>query len=580
MSFLFYTLFLSAITWLTYWHCLGSGFVSDDIEGLQNYDGKLKKFDYGHLNKWLLYKLLDKSPRRNHLFSIFLHNANVILLFSFLITFLPIKVVFYTCILFAIHPICIQSVAWISGRGYPISLFFSLLGFNLISIIKSNPISFIPTDFYFAIVTILYFICYYISVTAQHTFLMTFIIQGFLGNYFLAVIGAVMSLGAGLGIVKEVIGIRTKVFAEQNLARSTKTNLRKIIVAIKSLGYYTRLCVFPKRLGLYHTFEYHYSDKTEREDKWFWLGFFMLCAFVSGFIYGNNIIRFAILWYFAYIFVFLNWITIHQFVSERYAYIASIGICLLIAYGVSTLDVLLFSGYPVLMALISGLYLMRSWVHLPTYNEEVSFYQSNIWNYPDSEVAFGNLGVVYMKCQLLGSAVDMWQIALRINPHYDVAHYNIHSILKQRGDFINAKNHLQKAIESPQCHFKELWIKELQQLEHEIGYIQELNKLSEQLSILERDPAKFEEARNIRKQLDEVNNIHKKFEEDRQKKLNLIQQEEQGLKTRLIQLDKTKQDFSQPISSDKIVQARDEGFTYIKETVNKMIKPEVINANT
>lgn len=433
---------------------------------------------------------------------------------------------------------------------------------------------------FLALTTIIYGGLYYISVTAQFASLGTFAIQAFLGNYFFAFMGFAINGVMSAGIIKEVIKLRTDVFKEQNLGYSTKFKLQKIIVAIKSLAYYTRLCIFPKRLGLYHTFEYHYSEKTEKEDKWFWLGFFILLGLVAGFWFGNNIVRFAILWYFVYVFVFLNWITIHQFVSERYVYIPSIGICLLIAYGLLTIDNLLFNGYPVLMALTFGLYLMRTWVHLPTYNEEVSFYQSNVWNFPDSEVAFGNLGVVYMKCNLIGSAIDMWQIAIKINPVYDVAHYNIHSVLKQRGDFINARDYLKKAIDSPQCHFKELWTKELQQLEHEMNYIQELNILSQQLAILEKDPAKLNEVKEIRKQLDEVNNLHKKFEESQKKDLTLIQQEENQLKARLVQIKKDKAMVSKSITPEKIVEARDSNFTFIKETVNKMIKPEIIDAET
>lgn len=128
---MFELILLTILTWLTYWGILNCGFVSDDIEGVANYDGKLKKFDYGHLNKWLIYKLCDKSPRRHHIFNVLLHNANVILLFSFLITFVSIKVALFTAILFAVHPVCIQAVGWISGRGYPISLFFMLLGLHL-----------------------------------------------------------------------------------------------------------------------------------------------------------------------------------------------------------------------------------------------------------------------------------------------------------------------------------------------------------------------------------------------------------------------------------------------------------------
>ena len=559
---------LTVAVWVAYWGVIRLGFVSDDIEGLQHYDGKLKKFDYGHLNKWLLYKLLEKSNVRNHLFSIFLHNANVILLFLFLSTIVPVKLAFFTSILFAIHPICIQSVGWISSRGYPISLFFCLLGFNIISNthILGSPLNSIPL----ALLTIGFGCLYYLSIVAQFAALATFAIQAFLGNYFLALIGLILSLVAGSGIIKEVIGVRIKTFKEQNLGRSTFFKLQKIIVAIKSLAYYTRLCIFPKRMGLYHTYEYHYSEKTEKEDKWFWWGFFILISSVLGFWYGNPIIRFGILWYYAYLFIFLNWITVHQFVSERYLYISSIGICLLIAYGLSFLDGFFFNGFPVIFALVGGLYLMRTWVHLPTYQDEVLFYQSNIWNFPDSEVAFSNLAVVYMKCNLMGSAVDMWQIAIKINPEYDVAYYNISSVMKQGGDLVRSREFLKKAVDSPKCHFKDLWTKELTQLDHELSYIKDVNEISARLNELKKTPEKQQEALNLEKQLQEINNLHKIWEEQKKKNLILIQQEEQNLQLKMVELARTKEQVLKGISPEELIKARDQNFGVLKETVKRM----------
>lgn len=580
---MFEILILTAAVWLAYFYAIENGFVSDDIEGLIHYDGKLKKFDYGHLNKWLLYKLLDKSPQRNHLFSIFLHNANVILLFSFLISFLPIKLAFFTSLLFAIHPITTQAVAWISGRGYPISLFFCLLGFNLVSIASKTAQLWTTAPLQslsFALLSITYGCIYYLSISAQFAALATFILQTFFGNYFLSLIGLAISSMAGMGIIKEVIGLRTKVFKEQNLGASTSFKISKIIVAIKSLGYYTRFCLFPKRMGLYHTYEYHYSEKTEKEDKWFWFGFLILLSLIAGFIFGDTAIKFAILWYVSYLFIFLNWITIQQFVSERYLYIPSIGICLLTAYGLINIDKYLFSGYPVITALVIGIYLMRTWVHLPTYQDEVLFYQSNVWNFPDSEVAFSNLGVVYMKCSLVGSAVDMWQIAGKINPQYDVAWYNIHSVLRQKGDFVGARDYLKKAVDSPQCHFKEKWAEELKALEHEMQYMNEINQLNQQLSLIEKDPNKQQEIINIKKQLEDLNNLHKIFEERKKDKLVLIQQEENGLKTRLIELQKTKEELNKGLSQAELIKARDMNFNIIKESVNNISKQKVINANT
>ena len=569
---MFELILLTILVWITYYGILNCGFVSDDIEGIQHYDGKLKKFDYGHLNKWLLYKLCDKSPRRHHIFNVVLHNANVILLFSFLTTFVSIKVALFTAILFAVHPVCVQSVGWISGRGYPISLFFCLLGLNLTGILKTMPIWGIQPlgSVNLALTTIIYSILYYLSIVAQFATLATFAIQAFLSNYYLAIIGLIISALAGLGIIKSVISNRTNVFKEQNLGQSTKFNIAKIIVAIKTLGYYTKLCFFPKRMGLYHTFEYHYTDKTEKEDKWFWGGFLVLLLFITGFWFGNYVVRFAILWYFAYIFVFLNWITIHQFVSERYVYIPIIGICLLMA--------LALQYSPIIFAFIVGLYLMRTWAHLPTYQDEVLYYQSNIWNFPDSEVAFSNLGVVYLKLNLYGSAMDMWAISTKINKDYDVGYYNISSCLRQKGELIKAREFLLKAVTCPSCHFKETWDKELKQLDHELNYIKELNELSNKLGILEKDPTKTKEIEGIKKQLDGTNNLHKIFESNQKMNLTLIQQEQDSLKARLVEIDKNKEIVSKPLTPEKLIEARDRNFNIIKNTVTNMYKTESNNA--
>lgn len=559
-------LILTGLVWLAYWGVIRCGFVSDDIVGLQEYDGKLKKFDYGHLNKWLLYKLLDKSPVRNHLFSIFLHNANVILLYLFLSSFISPKVAFLTSVLFAIHPVGLQAVAWISGRGYPISLFFCLLGLNILFILKENTSILTSFSIPSALLVLGYGGIYYLSIVAQFATLSTFGILLFLRFNFFAVLGVFISFFAGFGIIKEVIEIRTKTFKEQNLEKSTYFKLSKIITVFKSLAYYTRLCFFPKRLGLYHSFEYHYSEKTEKEDKWFWFGFLIFLCFGILYWYGNTTIRFGILWYMAYVFIFLNWITIHQFVSERYIYIASIGLFTLLSY--------VLKDFPVFFSFLSGIYLMRTWAHIPTYQDEVSFYQSNVWNFPDSEVAFANLGVTYLKCNLPASAVDMWMISSKINPEFDVPYYNIYSFLRQQGQFLQARGFLEKAIKAGLCHFKELWTKELQQLDQEIQYIQEIQQLNTSLSEAEKDPSKKEQAIALKKQLEEIHNLHKLVSEKRKNEFILIQQEEQSLEAKLVQIKKAKEEAQRPIPIEELIKARNYNFSILKESVNKLLKPE------
>ena len=563
-------LFLSFLTWLAYWGALKNGFVSDDIQAIAEYEGEFRGWDYGNLTKFIFYRLFQKDYRRNHIFPIFIHNANVVLLFLFLNNFFPEKVSFLTSVLYAVHPVNTQAIAWISARGYPIGLFWTLLSLNIIAVNQpflSLAVSNLPL---FCGLFVLIAILYFAGIHAQFAVMMTFVVYAFMGNYFLAMIGATISFVMGLGIVKEVIGLRSDVFKEQNMGDCTKFHHRRFVVAVKSLWYYFKLCIFPKRMGLYHEYGYHFDEKMLREDKIFWKGFFLLGAMILLLIKGPFLVKFGLVWFLSYIFIFLNWITIHQFVSERYCYIPTIGICLILANYLRHI--------PALYWAIVGIALMRTWAHLPSYEDEVPFYQSNIWNFPNSEVGFANLGVVYMKRGLIGSSLDMWQIALKINKDYDVAHYNISSTLKSRGDFTNAHKHLKAAIDCPTCHFKDKWVVELKDLEHEMEYIKFASTLQNNIMELMKDPEKKAEAEKLKKKMDDLQKFHIELEKKRKEEVVLIEQKEKGLKEKIVQLEKQKEVMVKPIPPNQLISLRDTGTMKIKEEFEKIIG--VKNADT
>ena len=117
---------------------------------------------------------------------------------------------------------------------------------------------------------------------------------------------------------------------------------------------------------------------------------------------------------------------------------------------------------------------MRTWAHLPTYFNEMQFYQSNVWNFPNSEVAIGNLGVAYTRAGLGGAAHDMWMIGTRMNPEYDVNWYNLYSILRGNNQIEVAHQYLSKALSCRTCHFPKDWLKEVR----DIGNVVERMKRS------------------------------------------------------------------------------------------------------
>jgi tetratricopeptide (TPR) repeat protein len=552
-------LLLTAFVWLAYGATCRSGFVIDDIEGIEHYDGKLKKFDYGHFSKWLIFKVFKKNKTLHHLLSIILHNLCVVSLYAFLCTFTSHTVAFIASALFAVHPITNQGVAWVSGRGYSIGLLTALSSINLYAYtthLHAQHVIYLPILIGCAAL-------YYIAVNAQFTFLMTPIVLCVLGYYPLAIVFFLVSLYLGKGIIKEVIGIRAKTFKEQNLGHITSLKFKKIFVAFKTLAYYTLLIIFPKRLGLYHPFHYHYSDKTEKIDLMCLLGMFIVALCGVLFFVGSLPIKLAVVWYLFYVVIFLNWITIQQFIAERYVHIASIGLFILAAY------ILQYSS--IALTFVFALYLMRTWVHLTSYDNEISYYQSNIWNFNNSEVAFANLGVCYLKANLMGSAMDMWAIAVKINPNYDVAYYNMSSLMKQGGNLNDAYKYLKKVVESPGCHFKEIWSKEIKQLEHEIEYTNKVGELRKKIVILGNNPERKKEAEGLMRQLDEVNNLHNRFEQEEKNKIAYLNTERQKVQYQIEELDKSAVVVNTPIPMEKIVEMRDKNFSIIEEAVNKLI---------
>lgn len=122
-----------------YLYTLGCGFVYDDVAltVLENpaltgeasawdvlgWDRPLREFTY-----MLDHALWGFSPAGYHLQNLLWHGANTLLLFAFLrLLGLASPLPFWTALLFALHPIQTEAVAWVSGRKELLCLFFELL---------------------------------------------------------------------------------------------------------------------------------------------------------------------------------------------------------------------------------------------------------------------------------------------------------------------------------------------------------------------------------------------------------------------------------------------------------------------
>jgi len=493
------------IVWLTYYDSIQGTWVSDDIQGIAIYNGKMQKpLSWGNVFKMFRW-MAGRIPNRNtnwkrdkqqpyvadskahHRLSIWITCGALIGLYSFLAQVVTPSVAWMATILLAVHPLGAQTIAWISGIGYITSLLFTTAALNFA--LMATAVGWTGDSTTLIASMVAFGFLQWMAVEAQFAVIGVTAILAFLGLWPFAIVAGLISLAVCLNTFGESVTKRRATFKAQKMERSTHIYPRKIVTVMKTLFYYTRMAFFPKRMGLYHTFGYHYEmPYIEHEDRYFVGGILVTLAMASAFIFPASLaVRLAIIWFVAFIAVFLNWITAHQFVSERYVWIPALGMCLIAAAHLP----------PAIYWALFGIALARTWAHIPTYYNETQFYQSNITNFPDSEVALGNLGVVYQNRGMVGTAMDTWAIGAQISPEYDVNWYNLSSLLRSRGyispayaqtfyqiipkDVVEkahkdpktanlqlARYCLERAVNCRTCHFPDIWKKELADLDRSL----------------------------------------------------------------------------------------------------------------
>ena len=404
-----------------------------------------------------------QDARKHHVLNLITQWFNLLLGYNLLSHLFGQEVAFLASVIFAVHPCQVQTVGWISGVNYLFSLFFALLTFNLV-LYCDNPYITFPLVAFFTL-------C---SCSTLLPGIFNFVILIMLNSYNEAIIAGLVGAYMLLTLGKWSVNFRVEAFKQQDMAKSTKVYANKLVIMVKTFWYYVKLIFFPKRLGLFHTWGYHFEEPLEHVDHEFWLGLVSLVAYGAIIYFAPYPVKFGLIWAFVYALIFSNIITANQIVSERYTYYSLFGVAIALA--------VLLQSYPIITAFLVGIAIMRIWVHLPTFQNEVRFYESNCFNFPESEVAMGNLGVSYMNHGMPNKCTDTWMEASRQNPLYDVPWYNLYQICKQQGDINGAHKFLSLCLKAKTVHFREQWVKEMEELQKIIKISKPLTKSMEEIN--------------------------------------------------------------------------------------------------
>jgi hypothetical protein len=309
---------------------------------------------YAPLNELLyliLYSFFDYNPFYFHLASLLLHAFNVLLVFHGLKLLLQLSVEietkhisaisFFAALLFAVHPFNVESVAWMSASKILVYSFFYLLAtYSFLLYIKHK-------KYRYYIFSVLLFVCSFFGKEQAVTFpLWVLLIYWCTGHSFKT--RSVWVSTIPLFALSLLFGIITMLSQAATGSGALSNELsypvwQRIVYAGYAFVEYVLKCVFPFKLSYLYPFPSVVGDPLP-----LWLLFYPMFIAIALVVFGkyiikNKVLLFSLLFFIIHIAVALHIIPLSRFavVADRYAYIASIGVCFSISFGI----VYLFNKY-------------------------------------------------------------------------------------------------------------------------------------------------------------------------------------------------------------------------------------------
>src|SRR5881398_1071116 len=148
---------------------------------------------------------------------------------------------------------------------------------------------------------------------------------------------------------------------------------------------------------------------------------------------------------------FLNiYFFFYSFVSDHWQYLACLGIITPCASGIVLLagqlkswQVWLERGTTLLLA---GVLFLLTWQQSRMYTNAETLYRTTIADNPACWMAYNNLGIITSQANRIPKAMELFKQALRINPDNAEAHYNLGNALVQTGRTSEAIDQYEKAL--------------------------------------------------------------------------------------------------------------------------------------
>jgi tetratricopeptide (TPR) repeat protein len=459
---LFYAGLITAITLIAYFPVTGNGFIWDDrqnvtdnqllrtAEGLRqtwvNPRAAIQYYPLTYTGFWIEYQLWGLQPRGYHVVNVLLHALNAFLI-GVLLARLSVPGAWLAAVIFAVHPVHVESVAWITELKNVLSGFFFLSAF-IVYLRFMNGAAHRWRFYGFALFL---FVCALLSKTAAIVLpgallLVLWWKQERVGRehilplipFFLA---AVFMAALTNWVEKHHSGALGSGWQLSWAERS--------IIAGRVVWFYASKLIWP--------FPLIFIYPRWQIDEAVWSQYLFPVAAVAVIL---------ILWFlrkrlgkgpFVAVFFFVGalvpvpaffnlYFMRFSYVTDHFQYLPSIGLIALIsAIAAKVLhrqQLLITATVPTIAALTA-----LSWQHCQVFRDNETIWQDTIAKNPACWMAHNNLGLLLRENGDVQGAIQHYESAIQIKPDYDEAHYNLGNVFSQTGRLQDAIMHYKQALQ-------------------------------------------------------------------------------------------------------------------------------------
>jgi len=464
---LLFAIGLCALTILAYRPAWNGGFVWDDDryvthnslltarDGLQriwfSVDAPSQYFPLSYTLLRAERALWSLNTTGYHWVNILFHAANALLLWRILVR-LKVPGALLAAAIFALHPVQVESVAWISELKNVLMAFFFLLTL----VVWLEYVDLPARDkrrwcLYTAALA-----CFALALLAKSTactlpaallLILWLRRQRISGRTFLEIVPfVVFALGSGLlAIWWEKYHQGTRVLPSLGL-------LERILIASRAPWFYLSKIFWPSNLTfIYPQWKINSTDPSA----YFGLLAIVVAAVLIYFArrsFGRGL-EVAALFFVATLSPVIGFIMLYTFrytyVADHYQYLASIGPIALFSAGATILTKRLRQSNWVGAAgtaMILGSLALLAWRQSGMYRDIETLWRTTIARNPNCWMAYNNLGAIQIEKGSVDDAIAKYEHALALNPDYPEAHYNLGAALLQKGKIEEAVRHCETAL--------------------------------------------------------------------------------------------------------------------------------------